>query len=416
VSQPANLEAEINDFLAATPANVLDNPDKLARMQSLVDALGNPEKQLKVIHVAGTSGKTSVCYFAASLLKAAGYTTGLTVSPHVDTVRERAIVDLAPLSENDWAAHASEFFQIVKKTGIKPSYFEFYMGFAFWLFAKLEVDYAIIETGIGGTWDGSNVVQNQDKVCIITDIGYDHTEILGNDLATITIQKSGIIHAGNNVYAYPQSPEITSVIKKRTMHMHGKLHLIENVDKNFMVRNLNLAKHAVNFTLHRNGHPPLTTTQLQQAKTVLIPARAEPINYKNKQIIMDGSHNPQKLQAFTNYLNQKYPSTSRTLIATLGQNKSATLDESMLVLRAISDQIILTSFEDKTLETNNRISIDQKDLINAARRVGFQTIRYIHDPLTALKTATKEPATQIVVTGSFYTLNHLRPHLLSKSN
>jgi len=411
MTQFSQLETQINRLLAHADI-VHHGQNLLARMQKLVDALGNPEKNLTIVHVAGTSGKTSTCYFVASLLNQAGYTTGLTISPHVDTVRERAIVNLQPLSEKAWVAYATEFFTLVKNSNIKPSYFEFYMAFAYWLFAKLKLDYAVIETGLGGTWDGSNIATNPDKICLITDIGYDHTEILGDTITAIASEKAGIIHAHNNVYVYPQSPEITSVIQNRAMHMHAKLHLVKNLNTNFMARNFNLAQHAVNFTLKHDHQSFLTKPQIKAARTINVPARAEPIIYQNKQIIMDGSHNPQKLTAFKQYLNQKYPSPSRTLLASLGSNKLATLDQSMQIFRQISDYIILTSFQNDSLETNKRTSIDQATLISAAHQANFKSIKYIHNPTAALKTALNTPAQQLVITGSFYLLDHLRPHLL----
>ena len=408
------LESQINQFLTHSDP-VFHGENMLERMQNLVDAIGNPEKHLHIIHVAGTSGKTSTCYFATSLLQQAGYTTGLTVSPHVDSVRERAIVNLHPLSEKDWITHMSEFFSIVQNSGIKPSYFEFHMAFAFWLFAKLKLDYAVIETGLGGTWDGSNIARNTDKIDIITDIGFDHTEILGDNLPTIATEKAGIIHPGNTVFAYPQTPEISSVFKARAEQVHATLRLLDNVDKNFMVRNFNLAKFAVNFALERDDHTPLTPNQITQARSIPIPARAEQTCYRDKQVIMDGSHNPQKLQAFVQYLDQKYPSNSRILLATLGNNKLIALDENMRILRQISDQIILTSFENASLETHKRTSIDKQALVNSATRANFASVTYIHNPLTALNAATDHSSSQLVITGSFYLLDHLRPHLLNST-
>lgn len=409
----SKIERNINDFLAETPNNILDNTNKLARMQDLADALGNPEKKLKVIHVAGTSGKTSTCYFIASLLKTAGIKTGLTVSPHVDTIRERAQIDLKLFSEEEWGKEISVFFEKVQKSGIRPSYFEFYMNFAFWLFHKKQVEYVVVETGLGGTWDGSNILNAQDKICVITDIGYDHTEILGETLLEIAGEKAGIIHENNQVFMHNQGKEVVDVIKKRTEQMHGQLHILDVPTKNFMGRNLALAKTVVNFALKRSGKLALNKSQIDRAKMVNIPARAELTKYSGKDIIMDGSHNPQKLTAFLEYLDQKYPSKSRSLIATLGTNKIDTLDESMKILCKISGNIILTSFKNESLETNKRASIDEDLLVAAAKRANFDSLTYVENPLAALKQAIHEPTEQIVITGSFYLLDHLRPTLLN---
>lgn len=407
-----SLESRINDFVTGTDV-VCHGENMLSRMQSLVDALGNPEKKLKVIHVAGTSGKTSTCYFVASLLKAAGQKVGLTVSPHIDTVRERAMFDLAPLLETEWTEEMTEYLKIVQDSGVKPSYFEFYMGFAFWLFVKKQADYVVVETGLGGKWDGSNVITSSDKVCVITDIGFDHTEILGEDITTIATEKAGIIHEKNTVFMYEQPLEITSVIKKQAKITNATLETLnQDVITSFFDRNLFLAQKTVEFILARDHQPALIPAQIAQARSVIIPARAEEIKHKHKTIIMDGSHNPQKLTAFKQHLEQKYGSKPRTLIATLGSNKEATLLESMKILRELSDEIILTSFENDSPETHKRTSIQSDLLQSAAKNSGFKKITYLKSPQAALARALENPAEQIVITGSFYLLNHLRPTLL----
>ena len=405
----ASLENQIEHFLSQSPA-VLHGQNMLARMQSLADHLGNPEKQLKIIHVAGTSGKTSTSYFATAMLQQAGLTTGLTISPHVDTVRERAMINLQPLSESDWTKHMTEFFDIVQKSNIQPSYFEFYMNFAFWLFAKLGVDYAVVETGLGGTWDGSNITVSPDKICIITDIGYDHTEVLGHDIASITYEKAGIIHQNNNAFSYQQSPEITVVLQQRATTVHAKLHLLTAIQKTFFARNFYLARQAVEFALDRK----LTKKELVRAHQTPIPARAETIRYQDKTIILDGSHNPQKLQALKDYINQKYPAKSRTLIFALGDNKQSTMDASFRVIKKIASSIILTSFTHNNSEARHHSSIAPDLLQVSAARAGFSPVIYTANPLTALQQALKQPTDQIVITGSFYLLSHLRPILLSK--
>ena len=121
------LEREINQFLALTPV-VLHGDGMLERMRKLMRALGDPQNTLKIIHVAGTSGKTSTSYMVAALLQAAGKKVALTVSPHIDTVRERAMINLKPLSSADWNREMREFLDLLKKSGKCASYFEFYMA------------------------------------------------------------------------------------------------------------------------------------------------------------------------------------------------------------------------------------------------------------------------------------------------
>lgn len=396
------------------PAN---STDLLARMRALMTTLGNPEKSLKIIHIAGTSGKTSTCYYLAALLQAAGYKTGLTVSPDIDSVRERATIDLQPLSEKEWCQHMEEFFNLVQKTKIKPSYFEFFLGFAFWIFAKLKVDYVILETGLGGTWDGSNVATEPNKICAITDIGFDHMDYLGNTLTKIATDKAGIIHPKNEAFTLTQSPEAIAAIRARCQKVGANLHIIEGAPTtDFFKRNFHLAKALADFTLAREQHAPLTKSQITEALQVKIPARAEPLEIQGKTIIMDGSHNPQKFRAFVDYFNQTYPKKSRVLIASIGSNKFDRLDKSMSILREICDHIILTSFRHRSPETNYRVSIYADTLVSAAKAAGFKTVEYIDQPVEATKKALTLPADQIIVTGTFFLLKHIRPYLFHMYN
>jgi dihydrofolate synthase/folylpolyglutamate synthase len=408
MSQFTDLEARIVESVPRTELVAFDK-NLLSRMVRLMAALGNPQDSLKIIHVAGTSGKTSTCYYVASLLQSAGFTTGLTISPDIDTVRERAIVNLQPLSEPDWVLHMTEFFALVQNSGVQPSYFEFYMAFAYWLFAKLGLDYAVIETGLGGTYDASNVARQANKTCIITDIGYDHTDVLGNTLAAIASEKAGIIHHGNTVFMNAGVPEAVAAIEARCVEVGASLNIIKDAPvDDFLKRNFHLAHKTVERILAGDySHVP----NLATAQQISIPARAEKLSIAGKTVIMDGSHNPQKLTAFVDYLTKAYPAKNRTIVATIGSNKLKDSNEIMALLRQVSNHIILTSFRHDSPETNYRESVRANILTDAARSAGFHTYEYIEDPYEAFQKALKTSTEQVVITGSFYLLKHIRPHL-----
>ncbi len=113
--------------------NTSDRED-LAKMQGLMNFLGNPQNDLKIIHIAGTSGKTSTAYYVAALLNAAGFSAGLTVSPHIDKPSERAQINLKNLNDDEYCEKLSQFINIIEKYPVKPSYFELLIAFAFWIF------------------------------------------------------------------------------------------------------------------------------------------------------------------------------------------------------------------------------------------------------------------------------------------
>lgn len=181
----------------------------LARMQNLCDHLGNPEKELQCIHIAGTNGKGSLAAMTSSILTAAGYKTGLTISLYVVDFRERFQIDgemipprtLANLTEKVLDAIDA----IEAEGGEKPVEFEAVTALAFLWFAREKCDLVVLETGLGGRCDATNVVPHK-LVAAITKIGYDHMEVLGDTLDKIAAEKAGIIKEGTVVVNYPDQP------------------------------------------------------------------------------------------------------------------------------------------------------------------------------------------------------------------
>lgn len=167
-------------------------------------ALGNPEKKLKCVHVAGTNGKGSSSHMIAAVLQKAGYKTGLYTSPHLKDFRERIKINGKPISKKYIVDFVETNKSVLEKT--EPSFFEWTVGLAFDYFAKEEVDIAIIEVGLGGRLDSTNVITP--IVSLITNIGFDHTNLLGNTLTLIAGEKAGIIK--------PKVPVVISEYKSET--------------------------------------------------------------------------------------------------------------------------------------------------------------------------------------------------------
>ncbi len=177
----------------------------------LCAALGNPHNDFKSLHVAGTNGKGSTCHMLAAILQQSGYKTGLYTSPHVKQFGERIRVDGKMIDEN----FVIDFVERTKTLTeqIQPSFFELTVAMAFEYFSKKNVDIAIIETGLGGLLDSTNVISP--ILSIITNIGYDHTNILGNSLPEIAFQKAGIIKANTPVVIGELLPETKNVFVKQ---------------------------------------------------------------------------------------------------------------------------------------------------------------------------------------------------------
>jgi len=186
----------------------------LARMERLLERLGNPHKGLSCLHIAGTKGKGSTAAMAASILQTAGYRVGLYTSPHLVSCRERIRVDGSLISESEAAEIVGRLRPHLEAVGEadvgQPSFFEAYTAMAFLHFRKRGVDLAVLETGLGGRLDATNVIHP--RACGITTIAFDHTRELGSTLAQIAAEKAGIIKPGVAVVCAPQSPEAMQVI------------------------------------------------------------------------------------------------------------------------------------------------------------------------------------------------------------
>lgn len=193
--------------------------------RDFLQVLGNPHLKLRCIHIAGTNGKGSSSHFLASILQEAGYRTGLFTSPHVKSFTERIRINGAEIPEQ----FVIDFIVDNKTTldQLKPSFFEITTVMAFSFFAAQNIDVAIIETGLGGRLDSSNVIE-EPLVCLITNIGFDHTEMLGNDLASIAAEKAGIIKAGRPVVQSESNTAYNAVIKAKADAMMAPLSIAQD--------------------------------------------------------------------------------------------------------------------------------------------------------------------------------------------
>ena len=197
----------------------------LDRMRHMLHAVGDPHLSLRCLHIAGTKGKGSTAAMAASILTAAGHRTGLYTSPHLVSFRERIRIDGKMISEADVLALVDEIRPIVE--GMReseigpPSFFEAYTLMGFLYFAQQHVDLAVLETGLGGRLDATNL--SRPLACAITRIGRDHTQELGDSLADIAREKAGIIKPGVSIISAPQPPEALEVFQEVCLERRAQL-------------------------------------------------------------------------------------------------------------------------------------------------------------------------------------------------
>jgi len=196
----------------------------LERMKDLMKVLGNPQKDLKFIHIAGTNGKGSVCSMTASVLTAAGYRTGLYVSPHLDAFNERISIDDAYISDEDLRRIAGKINAAVSTLREEPTDFELITALSLCYFAEQNCDFVVLEVGMGGRLDATNVIDAPVAAGIMS-IGLDHTEVLGDTEELIAKEKAGIIKKGSDVVVLHQKPSVLDVIIEKFRYVNSDIHI-----------------------------------------------------------------------------------------------------------------------------------------------------------------------------------------------
>lgn len=380
----------------------------LERIVPLMELLGNPQERLRVIHIAGTSGKTSTAYYLAALLRAGGKRVGLTVSPHVDSVTERVQIDGRPLPEAEFCELLGEFLEMVAQAEQAPSYFELLYAFAIWVFVRLGVDYAVVETGMGGLHDATNVIQRPDKVCVVTDIGLDHVHILGSTVAEIAVQKIGIVHPGNHVFMYEQGREVMEVAREACASRQAVLHIAPESTADlympeFQRRNWQLAYTVYQYLEEREELQHLTSKALRETCVLQIPARMDIREFHGKILIMDGAHNVQKMTSFLHSFQKLYPDTKSAIMIGLKDGKE--YQELAPMLASVASRIITTAFY--TSQDLPVQSMNPQVLVQAFRGSGV-TVEVIPDQRKAFQALVRGPEKVCIITGSFYLLSQIR--------
>ncbi len=191
----------------------------LSNTRLLTTHLGNPERHFKSVHVAGTNGKGSTSHSLAAIFQSAGYKTGLYTSPHLKSFTERIRIngeEIAPAAVVRFVEENKVFLD-----SLKPSFFEMTVGMAFWYFSQEKVDIAIVEVGMGGKYDSTNVISPE--LSVITNIGYDHVQFLGDTLPQIAGEKAGIIKAGTPVVISQTQSETSGVFTSQAAELHAPI-------------------------------------------------------------------------------------------------------------------------------------------------------------------------------------------------
>lgn len=393
-------------------ASDLTRDYQLDRMREVLEALDNPQEKFKAIHVAGTSGKTSTSYFIRALLEAGGQRTGLTVSPHIVAVNERVQIAGVPIEESKFLSYFNEFLSLLDAANLRPTYFESLVALAYWIFAREHLDYVVVETGFGGLLDGTNTIKRADKVCVITNIGLDHTQILGDTVEKIAYQKAGIIQPHNYVLARLQQASVMEVFREQAANQQATLREVDDTNApdflpEFQHQNWAMARATYDYLCRRDGLPELHNEQLERAAHQTLPGRGEIYHIGDKTVILDGAHNPQKLETFLHSLGtQGY--TSGAVLANIVETSDAKLVDCIAQIETFATHWIVPEFQ-VGQDVMNRHSFAADYLIEHAGDIPIEKISDTHEALAALL---RRPEDTLLITGSLYLVSLLRPEIL----
>lgn len=346
---------------------------ELDRIGQLLDLLGSPQRAYPSIHLTGTNGKTSTARMIDSLLRAFGLHTGRYTSPHLESVRERISLDGEPISEERFAAvyrEVAPLVELVDKQAAEPlTYFDVTTALAFATFADAPVDVAVVEVGLGGAEDATNVLSA--GVCVITPIGLDHTEWLGDTLTDIALAKAGIVHAGATVVTALQPEEAAGPILDRCAEVgatiareggeFGVVHRAVAVggqvltlqglggryDDVFLplhgahqAQNAALALAAVEAFLGAGAGRMLDVEPVRQGFAgVSSPGRLERVR-SAPTILLDGAHNPHGMAATVTALQEEFAFRRLVVVLAVLSDKDA---ETLLdLLQPVADAVVVT--------------------------------------------------------------------------
>lgn len=279
----------------------------LERISQILDLLGNPQDSLKCIQVAGTNGKGSVCTMLDAILKEAGYKTGLYTSPHIFEYTERIRINQEEISKEDFSRYYENIVTISKKNNIDPTEFEILTAIMYKYFADNKVDIAVIETGLGGRFDATNVLKN--NLCsIITHIDLDHTDRLGDTKDKIAFEKAGIIKQNSIVITSEgyeaikdKADEVNALFILTASNVPQKYTEALTLKGEHQKDNLALVLTAISHLFDNISEE----TIINGLKKVKNPCRFQYI--KDKNLIIDGAHNPNCFQALRENLDTYFP-------------------------------------------------------------------------------------------------------------
>lgn len=345
----------------------------LDNMKKLLELLGNPQENLRIIHVAGTNGKGSTCSFISTILKEAGYKVGLYTSPFLESFTERIRINDINIPKEDVARIVtlikSQIKKMVSKGYSYPTEFEIVTAMAFYYYNEQKVDYVALEVGMGGRYDATNVI-NKSEISVITSISLDHVGILGDTVEKIAYEKGGIIKENGAVILYDQSDEVKNVIKEickqknakyietkfndiniRHSDIYSQIYDYRVGDKLYKELEINLiGEHQINNSIlainvidYLNKYKNLNIKEECIRKGLINtrwPGRIEKIK-ENPLFIIDGAHNEDGAKSLANTIEKNFKDKKLTLL--IGMLEDKDIESVLEILIPKFDKVVATT-------------------------------------------------------------------------
>lgn len=414
------------------------------RLKYFLNLLQNPELSFQTIHIAWTSWKWSTAYTTSQILKTHWYRVWLHVSPHLLDIRERFQINNSLVSKKDIIQIINKMIPAIKECHNSffgpPTYYEITLGLAFIIFKQNNIDIAIVEAWCGGLLDWTNNCNPKNKICVITKQWFDHEHILGNTLEEITFNDAGIIKPDNIIVTLKHKQNISNkIIEFYSKINNSQLHTINwaddyqitMTDKNttkfnyknknkkrinletnllweYQIENISLALKTCEIFLTQKRKKLNWEVTNNCIKKIERHWRFEKFKIWKKTIIIDGAHNPQKMEAFTSNLKKLYPNQNFIfLVAIKWKNKYWKILDPII---KITKNILITQF--KLSQDFFLTSLQKEDYKKYFSTKNFKHRKFEKDPEIWLKTILKQTSSEIIViTGSLYLLSIIYPIL-----
>lgn len=405
----------------------------LSRVKRLLCDMGNPQDEVKYIHVAGTNGKGSVCAVISSVLKSAGYKTGLFISPFITDFCERIQINSAPIPQDKLAELTEYVFSYVDKLSnedIIITEFEFVTALCFEYFKREKVDLAVLETGLGGLLDCTNVIKT--NLCaVITSISLDHTDILGETIEEIAEQKCGIIKDTCPVVSSEQEECAARVIKNSAIRHNSPLLFSTDIKLKTSDENINgttlefnsyklklslIGQHQINnartslaalAVLSKDAGIKISEHAIKEGfENAVNPARFEVLS-KKPLIILDGAHNADGMRAFANAVKKYTPNQRRVLLMGMLSDKDS------LTSSAYIEGLFEAAF---TVPVSNPRTRSAEDMALILSKY-MENVTPCKTPFEGFDKAfekAKKDNAALIICGSLYLAGELRPYILKK--